>query len=353
MLSKIKIRDFQSIAEADVPIGGLTVIVGPSDVGKSALVRAMSAAVYNRRGADCIRTGARQARVALQFDDGVVLWEREKSVRFLLRKAGQEDSEYIKVGVSVPPEITDFHRMGSIEAGDLNVKINLAGQFDPPFLLTESAPARAKLLSSITGAGFLLQMGNIASKRTRALTREIKEVRAQLEDADETVERYAVVELIWSELERVKEQAAQLDLLRQIIEALEGASVTIEGLDLRVKKLAVHLVSSDQIEKLDKLPFLRDLQSTVIGLEESQERVKVLEEAVNIEPPDPGNLEREFGLLGDIASYLDDIQDVNSKSAQLSDKMNEAEGWTVALEKEQENIGLQLGVCPLCGGNLL
>ena len=134
MLKQIKIRDFQSIAKADIPIGGLTVIVGKSDVGKSALVRAMSAVVYSRRGADIIRSGAKQARVALQFDDGVVVWERAKSVRFMLRKENEEPSEYSKVGVAVPQEIEDFHRLGGIEVGDNEVRLTLANQFDPPFL---------------------------------------------------------------------------------------------------------------------------------------------------------------------------------------------------------------------------
>ncbi|MCL6636233.1 MAG: ATP-binding protein, partial [Peptococcaceae bacterium] len=51
----------------------MTVLIGESDQGKSAVVRALRWLLYNRpQGADFMRVGADYCRVAAEFDDGLV-----------------------------------------------------------------------------------------------------------------------------------------------------------------------------------------------------------------------------------------------------------------------------------------
>ena len=44
-LETLEISNFQSVEKADIQLGGFTVIVGPSNSGKSALLRALRAVV--------------------------------------------------------------------------------------------------------------------------------------------------------------------------------------------------------------------------------------------------------------------------------------------------------------------
>src|SRR3972149_7677268 len=77
MLRRVSVHGYQSLEDVDLELAPLTVIVGPSRSGKSALVRALRSAFFNATGAAFIRRGARAATVVLLFDDGTELsWEK-------------------------------------------------------------------------------------------------------------------------------------------------------------------------------------------------------------------------------------------------------------------------------------
>ena len=71
-LRKLTVENFQSHEHSEVIFGpGLNVIVGPSDFGKLALVRALRWLFYNEpRGANFISAWARTCRVTVEMDDG-------------------------------------------------------------------------------------------------------------------------------------------------------------------------------------------------------------------------------------------------------------------------------------------
>ena len=48
MLERLEVKDYQSLADIDIPLGRFTVIVGPSGNGKSALIRALRALWENQ-----------------------------------------------------------------------------------------------------------------------------------------------------------------------------------------------------------------------------------------------------------------------------------------------------------------
>src|SRR5262245_46373161 len=68
---RVQVENFQSIALADVRLDGLTVLVWPSDRGKSALVRAIEGALFNMPGEFFVRTGASFAGVTMQLVEGL------------------------------------------------------------------------------------------------------------------------------------------------------------------------------------------------------------------------------------------------------------------------------------------
>ena len=78
---RVNVENFQSLADVEVQLEGLTALVGPSDRGKSALVRAISAALFNLPGEYFVRTGTESARVTIGWlkgspgDAHVVVWE--------------------------------------------------------------------------------------------------------------------------------------------------------------------------------------------------------------------------------------------------------------------------------------
>jgi energy-coupling factor transporter ATP-binding protein EcfA2 len=131
-----RIENFQSHADTQVEIEGFTVILGPSNHGKSALVRAVAAALFNRPGDAFVRHG--------QDDDAVVTltglpsttgpltvsWSKgKKPAVFTVNGA-----TYGKVGKGTPQPLLDAgYRL--VELRDVSLRVQVAGQLDRLFLL--------------------------------------------------------------------------------------------------------------------------------------------------------------------------------------------------------------------------
>ena len=74
-IRRLVIDNFQSHEHTEVEFGsGLNVVVGPSDFGKSALVRALRWVLYNEpRGANFIRAGTKVCQVKVKWMMGLLL----------------------------------------------------------------------------------------------------------------------------------------------------------------------------------------------------------------------------------------------------------------------------------------
>lgn len=156
-ISRILIENFQSHSKTEIRPAGpgsLTVITGPTDSGKTAVVRALRWVMYNEpQGSDFIRAGCDFARVTLELADGtLVARERGKSYnRYALVTEGQR-RVLEGFGASVPAEVQELLGVRPVTFGDIEVRPNLAGQLEGPFLGTSvSAGARARVLGKLAG----------------------------------------------------------------------------------------------------------------------------------------------------------------------------------------------------------
>jgi len=119
---KLTLKNFQCHRHLSLELGKVTVLVGPSNVGKSAVVRALGFLTGQLSvGANRLVTrGEKQMVVSLEMDEKV--YQREFSPSGISVKVG--DVIYPRMGNVVPEELT---RLATIQ-----------GQFDPPFLITDT-----------------------------------------------------------------------------------------------------------------------------------------------------------------------------------------------------------------------
>ena len=73
---QIRIRDFQSIDSIDLEVSGFTCVTGPTNIGKSAIVRAVSSAILNKSVVGSVRKGKKFCTVEV---DGLK-WEKGERV---------------------------------------------------------------------------------------------------------------------------------------------------------------------------------------------------------------------------------------------------------------------------------
>ena len=94
---------------------GVTVITGPNNIGKSAIVEAIRYLVYNPAPKNVIRHGAKKAvgQPGIGFGRNHHLAASGKSASYAIQQPGQETEEYHKFGREVPEDVRKLLSPGS------------------------------------------------------------------------------------------------------------------------------------------------------------------------------------------------------------------------------------------------
>jgi exonuclease SbcC len=231
---KLIIENFQSHAYTEIEFSdGLNVLVGPSDSGKSAVLRALRWVLFNTpRGTDMIRTGAKKCQVRLILQDGTeIIRERDRSAvnRYILRKPQGEELIFEGFGSEIPQEILNAHKLKPIEIESRPFLLQLGTQLEGPFLLSETAGMKAKMIGMISGAHVIdkaLKQANsdllqISQRQKQLQTdrEQVKELLAPFADLDELEARLHSLE---TRMELVEEKKARLERLRRIFAEVQN-----------------------------------------------------------------------------------------------------------------------------------
>lgn len=123
---KVYLNNFQSITEASLEFKkGITLLVGASNSGKTATIRALKALLLNTSGSQrYIKNGTDQASVVMEYKGNVVEWTRTKKES----KYNINGKEYNKVGNSNLFKLLDGE--SGFVTDDKNNILNIEGEWD-------------------------------------------------------------------------------------------------------------------------------------------------------------------------------------------------------------------------------
>ncbi len=314
-IDRLLVTNFQSVENADIEVGGLTVIVGPSNSGKSALVRALKAVSRNVNAPSAVRAGKTAFTASVRSGDTTVSIERGKSqstYRVSSYSTGDEQV-YTKAGRSVPEEVQRTLGLPVPEGPDLT----FSGQIDPPFLLAETGTTVAKVLGDLTNVSKLHAASKEANRR-RLEASKLAKIRR--EDAVGALTRLRdEFGTLQADAERVKEARAGLDRVRtqaKAVEALRGLLSDLELLDS---------AEEDLQNRLDGLPVPADIEEQA--------------EAAG----------RLIGERQVIQNLLQELATLENTEAACVDTVNVAGRAYEDLEVEYVQTLHEAGSCPMCG----
>lgn len=128
---KLEVKNFQSIEEALIDIEGFVVITGPSNRGKSALVRAIGALLFNEAGNESIQNGFVFASVQLSEPSSTMYWHRNNNGKVSLVLNGQP---HMRVARDYLTLIAPFGYR-EVETKQYGFRPQLAMQHESPYLL--------------------------------------------------------------------------------------------------------------------------------------------------------------------------------------------------------------------------
>jgi len=154
-LVKLSVTGFQSHMNTEVEFSpGLNVIVGPNGSGKSALLRALWWLCYDEpKGARLMNANSDRQIVSATFSNSSRLLRkrtRTNAGSYEIERPGREPAVLAGIGHRLPPEVIDIHKTPPVELAGESVILNIAGQFDPPFLIGYTNGTALALLDRLT-----------------------------------------------------------------------------------------------------------------------------------------------------------------------------------------------------------
>ncbi len=159
-ISKLELENFQSHKYTLLDFDkGLNVIIGNSDSGKTAIIRAIKWALYNEPQGDYfIRQGEKNTSVSVYFNTGAIVkrFRSPSKNSYYLKKSNGEEFSFEGFGRVVPKEILEEINISKINLDEsTHTMLNIAEQLEGPFLLNEKNSVRASAIGRLVGVNFI------------------------------------------------------------------------------------------------------------------------------------------------------------------------------------------------------
>ena len=306
-VSRVRVRNFQSLRDVDLALGKLTVVVGASNSGKSALLRAIRTVARNAASPAFVTQGERAAHVEVWLGPHAVTLERGKSLSTYRILRDGDDDVFTKCGTQVPPQVEQVLGMTEID-GDW---LNFATQFDKPFLLDAPATSVAKTLGDLTNIDILYEAVREANRLRLGTNQKLKVREEDVEKLRTRVSAYT----------GLKERKARVEKATALLGDAEALGYDILRLQELVEAVVVVQSALSRLkEELPQVPDLSEVEARVVATVRLESLLRTVQEQVTL-------------IKGAKAGVL---------------KADEA---LVKLDSEYHESLREAGECPVCGQN--
>lgn len=270
MITKIELSNFQRHKKLKIDLGQITTIVGPSDSGKSAIIRALRWSMLNRpSGSVFTRHGAEQCVVALNTESGRVVRSRGKSKNTYTL----DDQEFTAFGADVPTPIAEALGV---------VADNFQGQHDAPYWLGLSPGKLSKSLNEVVDLSVMDATIASLAKSLRKVKLSIEIVTERLDEARADVAKYkpyVEMDRQYKKIEKAEKDALRwevdTDNLRLEVHKARQAADTVSLLrdDLDAMRADLEAISAVEADIAKREKYAADLKDAVNEVRRAQKNV--------------------------------------------------------------------------------
>lgn len=333
---KLTLWNFQKHEKLVVDLSSpITSIVGPTDSGKTSIIRAFYWVVFNRPSGMEFKSHAHIAkfvRVRLDIDGRIVRRTRGDDNIYAL-----DGMIFHAFGTGVPEEIQKV----------LNIsEVNFQCQLDPPFWFMKSPGEVSRELNAIINLGLIDKtLSNLSTKKHRA-REQVKFTEERLNKA--TMERMKLswvpqAEQDFQQMEYTEDQLvvkraeiAELDVLIEKLDLSQKQQTDLSEAILDAKKVA--LCGSETVS----------LDSGIESLSSLIERITKTEELVNLYVPldevnSLGILRKEIETIGNQENTLDQL--IHAIEQSEEEICRSEKSYIVAKKELDKQLN---GLCPVC-----
>lgn len=258
-IKKVILENFQSHKYSELEFdAGLNVIVGPSDQGKSAIIRAIKWALFNEPAGDFfIREGENECSVTVVFSNNIKIKRyrsKTKNYYYLYDNDGEE-IVFQGFGTKVPQEILDRISLRKVLLDENRPNlINIGEQLEGPFLLSEKTSTRANTIGRLVGVHII----DDALKETLRDNRNLKIEKRKLEETlaalNENLSQYDYLDDLMAKVNRLKDIKSNIYNKQLKHNELVEKHKQLTQINTEIKLLKTNM------EKLKNLDIILDLE---------------------------------------------------------------------------------------------
>ena len=340
MIASVQIKGFQSHIDSSFTLSpSLTVITGPTDSGKTAIIRAIRWVVFNEpAGETFVNQVTGEAIVTFTLDDGTVITKgRRKGGRTVHHLVPAGGTSQIFEQADVPPEITAATGITRQMFGDFETALNFAFQLDAPFLISEAPSAGAKVLGKIAGTEIVDQALKSVAKDTYGARQDKLQADKRIEQLTEDLQQYEDVDLL-------KDQVKTCELLLEKFDQLRGKRETLSALQSQKDVLDQKQAALDtELQRYLALPAAeQNLQEVEAGAQRLQQLAELAQKHEQLEAA-ISRYKQELTLydgLEQAAGQLEALNRLSTKAGILREYLFQYSGHLQTLRKAETLLAL-------------
>lgn len=360
VIKAIHVRNYQSLRTVDITLGRVTVIIGHSDAGKSAFLRATRALIFNQEGQEFIhrkqgKNGVEihePAAVAFDLENGhQVVWRRWVTTHdYVLVKPDGTQQTYQKTGGNVPIDIAGILGIFPILTEEnKKEQIHFSFQHSAPFLVGDRGGVGAnRILGRLTGLHIFANAAKQANAEKDRLRLQLENekkhsqsLKEQLQIHPDVTQQLAETKALREKLVQWSTTSSKLEKLKALAEQLKNLTVDYRRAQREIKEsetIGMQTIA-DQVQPfLEKYQKVTELRSMFLGAAQDYRKAKgvlpSLPSAENLETACQ-SLKRWTELNTSLKGWQSTCSETRTMVNQIADAVQEAERDLLKFNSEQ------------------
>lgn len=347
MIEQVRLQNFQSHEDTKLNFEpGVNVIIGQSDSGKSAIIRAIRWAIWNRPLGDSFRSHwGGDTAVTIETNDCSVERFKGKKDHYTLNNLESEELKFQAFGTEPPEEVTE-----ALALSELNVQ----DQMDSPFLLSNNPGEVSRHFNKIANIDQIDSALKAVESWLRSYSGKIKSTDEEIERYEGQLEDFEYLDKMEAQVEVLESMENKFDRLLSSQRSIERLITQIEGIDEDIEEFEELLSAEEQVDQIlslmrEKRTYIGEykrVKSLCLSIIETLEGIKEHTTLTSLEEP----VEMILGMYGEQKEIKEDYRE-------LKDLIEDIEQIESNLEKQQHELTTleqnwhdeMPDICPLCG----
>ena len=243
MLESLKIRNFEAHRNSTLNFHpGVNVIIGESDQGKSAILRALEWVLFNRPTGEDIKSNwldSPNTFAEVMMDD--ISLKRKRTKKF--NGYVFDNAEFKAFKRQIPEEIASFINMNDI---------NILSQEDPLFMINWTPGERGRYINDICDMKIIDTTTTHINQTVRYEISTIKHLEKNIQESETSLKEFDPLEQMEAQLKKIEESSELLKKIESKIDLLDETTQKYKDLTNRGKKFKGFLKNKEQLHVLSK-----------------------------------------------------------------------------------------------------